>query len=432
MAADTSDESFHFQLDFLLQFISTIVECHAHGKCKLEILDYFNDHTDISQINWAAYVLDIIRNCKNGWKPFSNSPFKGALTILTLLYVASFLCEDMSVDHSIPPIEFWTLDRLHERQTLEIASGGFGRGKFIRLSSVDGETSNINNEEELRKMDLVIQALAATFENIFKEKVDIEKAHDSTELGIINNSVSGVGDSRSWKKDTIDERIFDICLDVNARRQQFIDSETDEEEAPEDEVRLEDKNQGLGGKDDVLEAEPQDKISLEDKNKGSEGRDQVWENANQNLMKELKLRRDKMGLEDQNQRLQGKDQLLEKAKQNLKEELKLKPGTTCGLIEQTKLKPGTTCGLIEQTEKKHAPLKDLNKDVEHKRSSGGLTKAAIIKLKEAAMNLARGKKVGIETPKSTGVSNEKKEVIDVHSSPVPKEKHRGGYQNVQL
>ncbi|KAD6796121.1 hypothetical protein E3N88_07017 [Mikania micrantha] len=283
--------------------------------------------TDISQINWAAYVLDIIRNCKNGWKPFSNSPFKGALTILTLLYVASFLCEDMSVDHSIPPIEFWTLDRLHERQTLEIASGGFGRGKFIRLSSVDGETSNINNEEELRKMDLVIQALAATFENIFKEKVDIEKAHDSTELGIINNSVSGVGDSRSWKKDTIDERIFDICLDVNARRQQFIDSETDEEEAPEDEVRLEDKNQGLGGKDDVLEAEPQDKISLEDKNKGSEGRDQVWENANQNLMKELKLRRDKMGLEDQNQRLQGKDQLLEKAKQNLKEELKLKPGT---------------------------------------------------------------------------------------------------------
>ncbi|KAL8225029.1 hypothetical protein R6Q57_017586 [Mikania cordata] len=157
MAADTSDESFHFQLDFLLQFISTNVECHAHGKCKLEILDYFNDHIDISQINRSAYVLDSIRNCKNGWKPFSNTPFKGALTILTLLYVASFSCEDMSVNHSIPTIEFWTLDRLHQRQTLEIASGGFGCGKFIRLSAVDGETSNINNEEELRKMDLVVR-----------------------------------------------------------------------------------------------------------------------------------------------------------------------------------------------------------------------------------------------------------------------------------
>ncbi|KAD0358286.1 hypothetical protein E3N88_44397 [Mikania micrantha] len=326
MAMDTSDESFHFQLDFLLLFISTIVECHAHGKCKLEILDYFNDHTDISQINWSAYVLDSIKNCKNGWKPFSNTRFKGALTILTLFYVASFSCEDMSVDHSIPPIEFWTLDRLHQRQTLEIASGGFGRGKFIRLSSVDGETSNINNEEECSKMDLVaqisdvsqmlemtsenkkllkiklegllknnhdneqIQALAATFENIFKEKVNIEKAHDSTELGINNNSVSGVGPSRSWKKDTIDERIFDICLEVNARRQPFIDSETDEEEAPEDEIRLEDKNQGLGGKDDLLEAEPQDKMGLEDQNHGSQGKDQLLEKSHQILKEESKLK----------------------------------------------------------------------------------------------------------------------------------------------
>ncbi|KAL8262708.1 hypothetical protein R6Q59_024057 [Mikania micrantha] len=56
MATDTSDESFYFQLDFLLLFISTMVECHAHGKCKLEILDYFNDHTYISQINWESLL----------------------------------------------------------------------------------------------------------------------------------------------------------------------------------------------------------------------------------------------------------------------------------------------------------------------------------------------------------------------------------------
>ncbi|KAD4586402.1 hypothetical protein E3N88_24003 [Mikania micrantha] len=199
-----------------------MVECHAYGKCKLEILDYFNDHTYISQINWTAYVLDSMRNCKNGWKPFSDTPFKGALTILT---------------------------------TLEIASGGFGRGKFIRLSSVEGETSKLNNEEELKKMDLLIQALAATFENIFKEKVDVQKANDSTELGINNNSVLGVGSSRSGKKDTIDERIFDLCVEVNAPRQRFIESETDEEETPEDEIRLKDKNHGLRGKDEVLEAE---------------------------------------------------------------------------------------------------------------------------------------------------------------------------------
>ncbi|KAD3640355.1 hypothetical protein E3N88_29578 [Mikania micrantha] len=167
-----------------------------------------------------------------------------------LLYVASFSCEDMSVDHSIPAIEFWTLDRLHQRQTLEIAGGGFGRGKFIGLSSVEGETNKINNEEELKKMEtqisdvsqmlemtyenkkllhiklegllknnqhnVEIQELAATFENIFKEKVDIQKAHDSTELCINNNLNSDVGNSRSGKKDTIDEQIFDIGVELNA------------------------------------------------------------------------------------------------------------------------------------------------------------------------------------------------------------------------
>ncbi|KAD4887920.1 hypothetical protein E3N88_19992 [Mikania micrantha] len=152
------------------------------------------------------------------WYPIKNrcSPIQ----LTKLLYVASFSCEDMSVDHSIPTIEFWTLDRLHQRQTLEIASVGFGRGKFIGLSSVEGESSKINNEEELKKMELLVIQ-------------DLEK------------------------KDTIDERIFDICVELNARRQRFIDCETDEEETPEDEIRLEDKNQGLEGKNDVLEAEHQ-------------------------------------------------------------------------------------------------------------------------------------------------------------------------------
>ncbi|KAD3336645.1 hypothetical protein E3N88_32164 [Mikania micrantha] len=90
---------------------------------------------------------------------------------------------------------------------------------------------------------------------------------------------------------------------------------------------------------------------------------------------------------------------------------------------------GKTCGPIQQTEKKHAPLEDVNNSIH---SPQKLTKAAIIKVKEQAMNLARVNKLGIETPDSTGVSNEKKEVIDVQSSPLPKEKHRGGYQNVQL
>ncbi|KAL8228426.1 hypothetical protein R6Q57_016010 [Mikania cordata] len=77
------DVSFNFQIDFLVLFISTMVECYAHGKCKLDVLDYSSDDTDVGKINWCKYIIGRLKDCKTGWERKATSPFEGGLTILT-------------------------------------------------------------------------------------------------------------------------------------------------------------------------------------------------------------------------------------------------------------------------------------------------------------------------------------------------------------
>ncbi|KAL8265687.1 hypothetical protein R6Q59_003031 [Mikania micrantha] len=88
------DDSFDFVLNFLVLFIATMVECHSYGKCKLEILEYFTADTDFKDIN--CVTLD-----------------------------------GMNVDHKIPAVAFWDLERLKERENMEICRGSFGKGTYV-------------------------------------------------------------------------------------------------------------------------------------------------------------------------------------------------------------------------------------------------------------------------------------------------------------
>ncbi|KAI3829896.1 hypothetical protein L1987_04027 [Smallanthus sonchifolius] len=109
---DSGNDSFFFQVDFLVLFLATMVECYSHGKCKLNVLHYFHGETDISKFNWCGYVLSCIRNCKNRWIRNTKSPFLGPLTILTLIYVDFVQCKGMIVDRSVSALEFWDVDLL--------------------------------------------------------------------------------------------------------------------------------------------------------------------------------------------------------------------------------------------------------------------------------------------------------------------------------
>ncbi|KAI3744891.1 hypothetical protein L1987_57987 [Smallanthus sonchifolius] len=93
---DIEDTSFVEDLNIM----NTLKECYSHGKCKLKLL-------------YADYVK----------------------------------CNGMTVDRTVSPIEFWNLNRLQKRETLEISSGEFSKGKLIGMSvSIVREKKKESNE----------------------------------------------------------------------------------------------------------------------------------------------------------------------------------------------------------------------------------------------------------------------------------------------
>ncbi|KAD3641993.1 hypothetical protein E3N88_31217 [Mikania micrantha] len=148
------ENTFEFKMDFLVLFMTVLVECHKNGRVKEGILRYITSQTDFSKIDWCDYIFECLRSCKIGWARDDNSsPFNGPLTILTLIYVEGFECKGISVDKRIHPIEFWNKNRLKIREDWEMKHGGFGRGK-INPSFVD-EGSSGNRVEPYEKTELL-------------------------------------------------------------------------------------------------------------------------------------------------------------------------------------------------------------------------------------------------------------------------------------
>ncbi|KAJ0485815.1 hypothetical protein HanHA89_Chr14g0572631 [Helianthus annuus] len=151
----TSDEdnSFNFRLDFLMLFLTVMVECNRNGRMKEWILKSLTGNTDFSKINWCAYVIQQIKSCKDGWKRYDpDSPFSGPLTLLALLYVDRVKCTGLEVDRSINPIVLWNKNELKKRERLEIKTGGFGRGSLHEVAVVKRDF----RKTELRVNDEVL------------------------------------------------------------------------------------------------------------------------------------------------------------------------------------------------------------------------------------------------------------------------------------
>ncbi|KAL8242032.1 hypothetical protein R6Q59_012334 [Mikania micrantha] len=173
------DDSFNFKVDFLMLFIGTIVECHAHGKCKIDVLNYIGDETEICKINWCSYIVDCIERCKYGWLPNTKSPFKGALAILTLLYVDNVQCKGMNVDQTIPLIEFWNMEKLKQREVLELkeVSESGNLGTLMDLERMLEQT--MSNK---KKMELAIVKKFEDEPNNDMEKSTAQSHYDESRL----------------------------------------------------------------------------------------------------------------------------------------------------------------------------------------------------------------------------------------------------------
>ncbi|KAL8245785.1 hypothetical protein R6Q59_007001 [Mikania micrantha] len=187
MSVDVSDDSLDFELDFLVLFVSTMVEFQAHGKCGLEMLDYLDDYIDFSFINWSAYVSDCIKRCKSGWEPFTKKPFKGALTILTLLYVERFSCEgDEKVKKLLVDFEEIFKQKLHVEEAEP------HNGANVTVSKPEAETCHQHN--------------IYYGENLHSGEKRLEKSHEESPESVVNHS----DNSPKKKHAVVDMRKSDI------------------------------------------------------------------------------------------------------------------------------------------------------------------------------------------------------------------------------
>ncbi|KAD5317678.1 hypothetical protein E3N88_17624 [Mikania micrantha] len=221
------DDSLNFKLDFLMLFLSTIVECHAHGKCKLDVLNYLADDTDISNVNWCSYIIDCIEKCKSGWLPNTKSPFKGPVALLTLLYVDNVQCTGMNVDHTKAPIEFWNMEKLKQREALEFERAIVKqiqkepKNHMVRLMAEKYE--RIFNEKPF-----VVQLKEKEVINKNEESFNVKKNEATSSIkkcAVLSDDTLGSG-----LRDDIDDRIMDVCLKINRRRQKWIESDDDEDD----------------------------------------------------------------------------------------------------------------------------------------------------------------------------------------------------------
>ncbi|KAI3785406.1 hypothetical protein L1987_44524 [Smallanthus sonchifolius] len=153
ISQSSDDDSILFKLDFLVLFMSTMVEIQKHGKCMLDFIHYITDDTNLGGIDWYSYIINSMKKCKEGQERCNvNSKFVSALTILTLLYVDRVNCPSENVERKMPPIQFWTMNALRSREECEINNGGFGLGELRELYvDLKGDESNVDekcNEKE--------------------------------------------------------------------------------------------------------------------------------------------------------------------------------------------------------------------------------------------------------------------------------------------
>ncbi|KAK9050875.1 hypothetical protein SSX86_030157 [Deinandra increscens subsp. villosa] len=176
------EDSFFFRMDFVMCFLSVLVECRAQGRLKEKILNYITSDIDWNGIDWCHYITKSMKGCKDNWKRDTwDSNFAGPLAILTLLYVDSFTCEGIEPDPSKNAISFWTMDKLKCRENWETKHGGFGKGKFKTLSKAVDDGS-----EKLSGFD--ISYLVAEVENDIMNLANVKSNLDHSFYQLKNNS----------------------------------------------------------------------------------------------------------------------------------------------------------------------------------------------------------------------------------------------------
>ncbi|KAK1435711.1 hypothetical protein QVD17_01477 [Tagetes erecta] len=167
---ETEDNGIVFVLNFIILFLNSMVDCKTSGKCKIDVLELFDEDVDFKTVDWCGYIYECLKRCKDGWKRDDiGSYFTGPVTVLMLIYLQCTSFKKLDTPVNVPAIKFWSVEMMKKREILEIESGGFGCCEIKKLP----EKRNAQEESKL-EIDTLIEDIESKFASFLDAKMDLE------------------------------------------------------------------------------------------------------------------------------------------------------------------------------------------------------------------------------------------------------------------
>ncbi|KAK1395430.1 hypothetical protein POM88_014486 [Heracleum sosnowskyi] len=130
--------------------VSDVLGTSTNAYVDVKILRFDDDLDRLSEYNWAEYLLNSLVAAVQSWNRSSSVFFNGSLIFLILLYVDRVRHKGIKlVERQTPSYKGWTVDKLKERQAIELFSGKFGVGSILpalRDLSANSKNKMKNND----------------------------------------------------------------------------------------------------------------------------------------------------------------------------------------------------------------------------------------------------------------------------------------------
>ncbi|CAA0841950.1 Unknown protein [Striga hermonthica] len=118
-----------FKRHFVVLMITCLFESSQNGVANLRTVHLLDDLSNVSKMNWCAYLIRCQVGAKKSWTASQKSKnFTGPLLLLTLFYVDKVVLSIRTVPRSLPIFKSWNNGLLKARERDEVAADAFGRG----------------------------------------------------------------------------------------------------------------------------------------------------------------------------------------------------------------------------------------------------------------------------------------------------------------
>ncbi|CAH1453883.1 unnamed protein product [Lactuca virosa] len=116
-----------FIMNFLVLFVSVMIEYPTMGTVNQGFLENILDDMDIKQLDWCGFVVACLKSSRMMWRRLDDKcVYSGPIVFLLLFYLSCTKVEDATIQSPTAGMMYWTTDMLDKRELEELSKGGFG------------------------------------------------------------------------------------------------------------------------------------------------------------------------------------------------------------------------------------------------------------------------------------------------------------------